>query len=314
VRDVENPELDMSRGTKQEVGFELDGGRRLGSLSVTWFDDAVTDAVTLRRDPSFLLRDRYTLVDTGRGTGQPGRIVDPPIGADSTPIFLDHFVNGGELATRGVEFTVAFPEIPALRTRVEATGARLVTRFSTDDRDFGSLTTLTAFATDSSIRRIAYFEGARQRAERSLVTWRVVHHQPDLGLVITAVAQQMLTDRRRNVLRRDSLAFEGYLTRSGSVVPVPVEQRTNPEYADLRRARPGISGGNTDLPSDWLLSLQVVKSLPGNGRLSFYVFNALDKLVTSSGGGTRFFPTTRFGAELTLQTSPFLAGLFGGDE
>jgi hypothetical protein len=313
IRDPTNDELEPSRATKREVALELDGGRRVGSVGLTWFNDAVAGAVTLRRDPAFLLRDRYALADTGLGTGQPGRIVDPPIGADTIPIFLDRYVNGGALDSRGVEFTVAFPEVPTLHTRLEASGAVVETRFSTDDRDFGPINTVTTFVTDTAVKRLAVFEGARQRARRSILTWRLVHHQPDLGLVVTATAQQLLTDRRYTDGQRDSLSFVGYLTRSGTLVTVPREQRLAPEYADLRRARAGGASASTSVPSDWLLSLQVVKSLPANGRLSFYFFNALDKQLTVGSSGSRIFPSTRFGAELTLQTRPIVDALFGRD-
>ena len=72
---------------------------------------------------------------------------------------------------------------------------------------------------------------------------------------------------------------------------------------------PATSGATSRSPDDWVMSLQVAKSLGRSGRLSFYVFNALDKFVTfGSGGAVRALPSTRFGAELTVPTSQ----LFGG--
>ncbi len=55
------------------------------------------------------------------------------------------------------------------------------------------------------------------------------------------------------------------------------------------------------------MSVQVAKSIFETGRLSFYVFNALDRALTFGSGGVRLQSPTRFGAELTLPT----AGLFG---
>ena len=86
-------------------------------------------------------------------------------------------------------------------------------------------------------------------------------------------------------------------------VAVPEAERLLPEYADLRRARAGTSNSVASQPDDWVMSLQVAKSLGQRGRLSFYVFNVLDKLATFGGGVTRTLPSTRFGAELTLPTS-----------
>ena len=182
IKDPTNAELGMSRANKREVGFELDGGARRGSISATWFDDDIRGAVTLRRTPQPLLRDRYTLVDTGRGTGQPGRIVDPPIRSEPVPVFLDQYVNSGTLGSRGVEFTMALPVIPMLHTRLEVSGATITTRFSTGDRDYGAAVGLSAFQTDTAIKRVAYFDGTATRSKQSIVTWRIVHHQPDCGI------------------------------------------------------------------------------------------------------------------------------------
>ncbi|MEN9818247.1 MAG: hypothetical protein RLZ32_2127 [Gemmatimonadota bacterium] len=235
-------------------------------------------------------------------------MVQPPLFVEPVPVFLDRFVNGGRLDTRGVEFTAQLPVIPALRTRVEVSGAQLETGFATDDRDFGPTTRLNDFQVDTAIRRVAYFDRARTRSRRSIVTWRVVHHQPELGFVITATVQQRLGDERRVLSRSDSTAFSGYITRDGVLVPVPEARRLDPEFADLRRLRPSIATGVSRLPDDWLASVQVAKSLPGGGRLNFYVFNALDQLVTFGGSSVRALPSTRFGVELTVPTASWRRG------
>ena len=308
IRDPVNKDLGYSRGTKREVGVELDGGARRGMIGLTWFNDVVSGAVTVRRDPFMLLRDRYELVDTAQGTGHPGRIIDPPIGADTIPIFLDRYVNGGHLDSRGVEFTVAFPDIPRLRTRLEVSGATIDSRFSTTDRDFGTIVTVNNFEIDTNVTRIPYFEGASNRAKRTIITWRLVHHQPQLGFVVTATVQQLRGDVREVTGRTDSLAFSGYITRAGVMVPVAESDKLKAEYADLRRKSAGTTRTKFSQPDDWVMTLQVAKSLGRSGRLSFYVYNVLDKLATfGAGGAVRALPASRFGAELTLPT----ADLFG---
>ncbi|QJR34268.1 TonB-dependent receptor [Gemmatimonas groenlandica] len=308
IRDVGNPDLGLSRAQKQEVGFELDGGARRGSISVTWFDDRIRGAVTLRRDPDFLQRARYALADTGRGTGQPGRILQPPLFYEPVPVFRDRYVNSGRLDTRGVEYVVTLPVIPSLRTRLEISGAQLESSFATDDRDYGPATRVNDFQVDTIIKRIAYFGRASTVNKRGILTWRLVHHQPELGFVVTATVQQRLGDVRRVLSRFDSLAFDGYITRTGTLVPVPEADKLKPEFADLRQLRPSTGAGTSRLADDWLASIQVAKSLPGNGRLSFYIFNVLDKLVTISGGSARALPSTRFGAELTVPTASWMRG------
>ncbi len=231
----------------------------------------------------------------------------PPVGFDNIPIFLDRFANGGTLRSRGVEFTVTLPVVPALRTRLEVNGARITTDFFTDDRNFGPANWLGEFQLDTTLRRLAYFEGLATTATRSIVTWRLVHHQPDLGTVLTATVQQRLGESRQTFAPTDSVSFNGYLTRSGALVEVPLERRRDAEFGDLRRQRASAIAGRSTSPDDWVMTLQVAKSVAGSGRLSFYVYNVTDKFLTISGGGTvRALPSSRFGVELTLPT----AGLF----
>jgi hypothetical protein len=309
IRDPRNPDLGLSRARKQEIGFELDGGAKWGALTMVWFDDRIRGAATLRREPESLLRDRYALADTGIGTSQPGRILDPPIAREPVPIFIDRIVNGGRLDNRGAEFTLVLPVIASLRTRLEVNGATLESRFATTDRNFGGISGLSTFQVDTTVKRVAYFEGAASRSRRSIVTWRLVHHQPDLGLVITGTVQQRLGERRQTLLNTDSTAFAGYLGRDGVLVPVPLERRDDVAFADLRRLRSSLSSVVTTVPNDWVMTLQVAKSLPGAGRLSFYVFNVTDKFVTLGSGGTaRALPNSRFGVELTLPTATWVRG------
>lgn len=309
IRDPRNPNLGLSRARKQEIGFELDGGAKRGSIDVVWFDDRIRGAVTVLREPQLLERARYALADTGIGTGQPGRIVDPPISFDQIPIFIDRFNNGGTLGSRGMEATIAFPVIPQLRTRLEVSGAQITTDFTTNDRNYGPFSLLGAFQVDTSVKRVAYYEGVSSRAKRAIVTWRLVHHQPDLGLVITATVQQRLATSSQVLSTVDSVSFAGYLSRDGTLTAVPVASRNNPEFADLRRLRASVTSSRSQSPNDWLMSLQIAKSFAGNGRLSFYYYNLTDKFITISGGGViRALPTSRFGAEVTIPT----ATLFGG--
>lgn len=303
IRDPRNPCLAHARASKQEIGFDLDGGRRWGSLSITWFDDGINGAVTSQRDPLALVRDHYELVDTATGSGQPGRIVDPPIASDPVPIFLARNVNGGRMTTRGIEYAVNLPAVPTLRTWLEVSGAMVETRFAISDRDYGSPLSVNSFQVDSTIRRIPYFAGPASRSQRGIVTWRLVHHQPRIGLVLTGTVQQRVNFEQQVLSQRDSLGFLGYVTRTGELVPVPESDKLLPEYADLRRAPTGVPPFFVRQPDDWMFSLQVAKSIGSGGRLSFYVFNALDKLATFGGGAVRTLPASRFGAELSLPTA-----------
>jgi len=86
-----------------------------------------------------------------------------------------------------------------------------------------------------------------------------------------------------------------------------VEERASPEYSDLRVPRTGTFVDLNETPPDWLMSLQVSKTLPRGGRLSFFAFNVLDRRGRREPGvGIRVFPELEFGVEAMLP----LGGLF----
>ena len=98
------------------------------------------------------------------------------------------------------------------------------------------------------------------------------------------------------------------MTESGELVPVAPEDRLNPEYRDLREARTGYFVYPKGSPADWMLGVQVSKTLPLEGRVSFWVFNAMDDVGTGFAPGVqpRFYASTRFGLELVLKPAALM--------
>jgi hypothetical protein len=298
IRDPTNPALGFSVARKAEAGVEMVLGG--SALSVVVHSEKILGAVGLHPEPSYLLRDRYALEATA--PGQPPRVLEPPVGADTIPILVQRPTNNTDIATRGVEITAQFPEIRALRTRVQILAAATETDQVNHDLEFGGAARYQEFQLATTHRRIPYWE-ARERNGRSiLANYRLIHQQPDLGLVITAWVQHNISDRVWDVGGTDTLSWGGYLTRDGQLVPVPRERRPDPEFSDLRRARSGLVTEIRTTPADWMAGVQVSKSLPLEGRLTFWAFNALDRrgYQLEVDVHPRFYPSRRFGMELTL--------------
>ncbi len=308
IRDPTNPSLGFAEGRKAEVGFELATASGDAALSLVAFSDRTEGAVGLQNDPGFLLRDRFQLTDSTAGTGRPPDIIEPPFATDTIPILVDRPANNLTLESEGFELTAHLPELRPVRTRVDVQGAWLRTRFFKEGLDFGPNFSL--FQMDEKIPRAPFWEDLVRTGELAVFTYRIVHHQPALGLVVTATVQHIARERRRDVGSRDSLAFVGFITRSGELVRVPPEARGLPEFADLRQARSGTIPTETEIPSDWFMSLQVQKTLPRGGRLSFFAFNVFDRRgrFSGTGFGNRFIPALRFGLELTLPLAPWFSG------
>jgi len=300
-----NPQLGFAIGHKAEAGAELDLGETGAALTIDAFRDVTTGSVGYAQVPSFLLREHFALTDSTIGTGHPPGYVTPAQAIDTVPIFVDRPTNAQRLENRGLEITISLPEISAIHSRLEVQGAWITSRFSNNAVDFGLDPRVTAFQLDSSKKRLPYWLGDIERGERALTTARVVHHQPALGLVITGTVQYFIRERTVQEGAIDTLAWAGYVTRAGQLVPVPPAQRGDPQYADLRTQRADLLTTPASPRPDWLLSLQVAKAVLGEGRLSFYAFNALDRLGQP---GTltrtaRLFPRARFGLDLTVPLS-----------
>ena len=304
VRDPTNPDLGFAVGSKREAGIQIVTGRRGLTLDVVAFRDRTRGGVGFRSQPGFLVRDLFDFADSTTGTGQPPTLIEPPTRADTVPILLDVPANVLTLENRGLEATVQFPEIRPLRLRLHVQGAWVKTDFADEGLDFGNA--FRNFQVNGSIPRSPYWNGVTRKSERFLLTYRLVHHRPDLGLLITVLVEHIARDVREDSAGADTLSFAGYITRTGELVPVPPDRRGDPEFADLRVAR-GTLFARQEVPADWFLTLQVSKTLPLGGRLSFYAFNALDRQGRiASAIAARTFPRLRFGLEVTLPLGSLL--------
>ncbi len=306
ILDPVNPQLGFAIGHKAEAGGELDIGDMGAAISVTAFRDVTTGAVAYDSRPTFLLREHFALRDSSVGTGRPPQYVTPAQAIDTVPVFLDRPENLQRVENRGFEWTVSLPEMSALQTRVEVSGAWTTSRLSDGLIDVGQSSRVTEFQLDSLKKRTPYWLGNTERGARALATARIVHHQPALGLVVTGTVQYFLQESTVQDAATDTLAWAGYVTRAGQLVPVALEQRGEAQYHDLRRQRVGLLTIPASPPRDWLLSLQVAKTVFTDGRIAFYAFNMLDRLgqPATRSNASRIFPRVRFGVELTVPLSP----------
>jgi outer membrane receptor protein involved in Fe transport len=305
ILDPTNPDLSQQVATKREVGVDVALGSRGGALSVVGFDDRIDEGIGLRRTLHAIPRDHYQLSDSTSGTGRPPELIEPAYDSDPVPVLLLEPANLLSMQTRGVEATLTLPEIRVLRTRFDVQGAWAHTRIESEGIEVGTL--FSDFQLSRTQQRTPYWEGTTRTGERLMLNYRVIHQQPAVGLAITASVQHVPREWRRNIGAADSLGFAGYITREGEMVPVPETERGNEEYLDLQVPRRNILTEQQRVASDWLLSVQVSKTLPWEGRLSFYAFNLLDRVGQYSHPGwlPRLYPPMRFGLELTFPPGAF---------
>ena len=130
--------------------------------------------------------------------------------------------------------------------------------------------------------------------------------------MLTGILQHNIADHMVDLGATDTLAFLGYLTRDARLVPVPVAERGSDEFRDLRVPRPQTIESPQHTPADWLLSVQVSKTFPLNGRLSFWAFNLLDRrgVFGSAGVRSRLYGRVRFGLEFMMPVRGLLGWLY----
>ncbi len=297
ILDPTNTSLRHTVQDRAELGAELRAGG--AQVSLVLYTDRLTNGLGVQPEPAFVLRDNYQLSNVNPGSGTPPVLVEPPVSQDSIPVIISRAANNIQTSGSGIELTADLPEIAPLRTRLALQAAFARSSLEQDRLEFTSR--FADFQLLPAISRIPYFESFRRTGELGLITGRLIHHQPEIGLIVTGTVQYTAHEKQQNVGDTDSLAFAGYLTRGGTVVPVPRGERGDPQYADLQVSRGTLTSARRGQP-DWLLSLQVAKTLPLNGRFSFYAFNAFDRLGRFGTGEVlqRQFAGTRFGVELSM--------------
>ncbi|MDP2959547.1 MAG: TonB-dependent receptor [Longimicrobiales bacterium] len=300
IFDTENPDLGFSTARKAEAGFEVGGGGSV--LSVVAFQDRIEGGVGLRQEVTSVRRDHYQLTDSVTGNGIPPEIIEPPWSADTVPILVQRPVNHLSVTSEGIEMMATLPEIPRVRTRVQVQGSFVRSEWRSDALHVGTASRFSDFQLSAVQRRAPYWAGIRETGEKRLMTYRLIHHQPALGLVVTATIQHNLKDLRDDPGSRDMVSWAGYLTRNGTLVPVPESERGRAEYQDLRLPRGGLIAPQS-APRDWMMGLQVSKALPLDGELRFWAFNALDRVgrYGEAEGQARLYGRVQFGAELNLK-------------
>jgi len=307
--DPTNRTLGYSKADRAEAGLEADVPSAGMQFSLVGYVDQLNGGVGIVPEPTHLLRAHYLLVPATLYIGIPPTFIQPPAYYDTVPALIYRKANNLTLHERGLELTATVRDIPGLQTGLQVQGAWYWNRVDKVGIEFPG--GFSDFQLSQTQPRIPYWMGTATTGQLMLLTTRLIHRQPAMGLVATFTVQYTLRSTNADLARSDSLSWAGYMTRAGVLVPVPESERGQAQYNDLHIARGDIYS-QTRSPTDWLLSLQVSKTLPLEGRLSVYAYNALDKIGKwgSAGESAIIYSATRFGVELWLP----LASLWGGGQ
>ena len=295
TRVVEPSNDDMTAYTNDKVELGLTGELGGVEASVTGFVEETRGAYGLTLQPITFDLDRYEILE--ERDGEPPVISDEPVETEPVVRAFHAPKATRDIDSHGLEFSIDTPEIPFLRTSINATGGWTVTRYynRAENVDTGAL-----FRTQPPPERIGIYEHDGRERDRLVTSLRFIHRMPEVGLTVSMLAQTTWWDRERRV--DTSELPVGYLTRSGERVDLSPSEAASPEYEPLQRPRDDRYYRTEDPPPLWLFNLRVSKTMPANLELSFFANNVFANRPLyeqdRSTGFTQRNPPLFFGVEL----------------
>lgn len=279
---------------KYEAGLFYD--RNSIYLSLTLFDERTSGAFGFTREVYPVVFQRFEALEFPPGA--PPVLNPDPV---ETRVFLGAYDlprNSRFVNSRGIEFDSFFnPRLPWLSS-LTINGAFITTAAGDDGL---SIDTNRLFGTSVPDRIGIY---TREKTERSRLSTsiRTIHHVPDLGLVVSLLAQTVWIDRDSRTAFNPNPV--GFITAEGERVMIPENQQSSDAFADIRLKVSDTFLAEERRPPLWLFNLRLSKSFAGGAQASFFVNNVFSSrpLYESRRSGTlvRRNPPLFFGFDLSL--------------
>ena len=291
--DPSNENARVFRATKAEAGMEW---RRGGwEATAVLFRERTSGAYGWTRRVAAFPVEKYGIAS--RVPGAPPVLAAEPMRVDTFLGAYDAPAATRRIDTRGAELTLELPEWAALRTSASLNGGWVRTRA---EDGAVSIDTEALFRAAAAPARIAIRSADGYAGDRFTTSARLIHRAPELGLVISGLAQTVWWERERRT--GGSPNPTGYVTRGGEVVMLTPAEAASEAYAELRRTLGEGYLAEERRPPLWLFNLRMSKTLPAGLQMSFYVNNVLaDRplyLQRRTGGYEQRNPPLFFGVEL----------------
>lgn len=302
IFDATNPDLEIARNRKAEVGFDLRIADRY-SLVVTAYDELMRNGYQTRADFRSIawMPYRYYAVTGHDSSGEP--ILTQTVDSHK---FFQYFIpmNTGWSHNYGIEWELNLGRFEAIRTAFFLNGAWLNTMNTTtactfDINSRGGSTLKSHYAVYDP-------QMARSYSQRALTTLRTTHNIPSIGFVVTLTSQFNLysktwTDYTGDVIPQRYISIE-----DGQVYPFTQEMAESDEYRymlDQRSPTRFIAERHRFFV---LFNLNVSKEIRDFMTASFYVnnlFNSrpLDPSEVTKGAYTELGNPMYFGFEIKLK-------------
>ena len=274
VYSAENPDLELAKTTKWEVGVDFKIGQVRGS--VTYYEDKTRNGYMT--SATF---DTFKCVDYNQySAAKPANETDMPELSlkSSDKILLQYSIPTNYFAynSRGVEFDIDFGRINSIRTSFGLNGSW------TQYKSWKNYYTFTNHTTSSSVAgsypHMGVFEPGNKAEHSSSTTTnlRITHNIPRIGFVVTLTASVKWKEREYTTYGNDSIPVK-YISRlDGQVYDFDASRIGEEEFQalDMRGrldARRLIPEGS--MPPILCININLTKEIRNFMRISFFANN-----------------------------------------
>jgi outer membrane receptor for ferrienterochelin and colicin len=193
-------------------------------------------------------------------------------GSHVTRYYLDSYskyANNGWQNVKGIEAAFTTKRIPVVNTVLKIDAAYT---YSDNGTNNGFYFSSARFVPTLNEEVMPMYTSHENYYKDLLINYRFEIQAKTLGLWLTLHLQQKLIEINGRRKYDDTLAI-GYYTIGGELVMLSPEQRTDAQYAPLKRTVQWYDLLEEDKPNKWLFNLKVSKSLWKGAAISFYVNN-----------------------------------------
>ncbi|WP_159023688.1 TonB-dependent siderophore receptor [Formosa sp. L2A11] len=256
-----NEHLKPNYSDLKEVGF--DWSPDFMNFNFTYFKKDLRRGINTTPELLLLPKTVYEVVSAEEGV-QP--IIEPTGEVYNIPRTVNVMKNNYYESTNGIEVTLN-PK------RIKETNTEFNFRYSYLESvvtDKGYSIDKSAYVIGDNSVRYGVYENALNKAIRSFGTLTLIQHIPSLRFVLTLSAELNFKESTKYI--GTSLYPFAYYDTDGNYIEIPEENRTNPEFADLKKDENTYTTVGTPFYSNF--NLQIRKETKQGHSFSFYANNA----------------------------------------
>jgi outer membrane receptor protein involved in Fe transport len=289
--------LQAYRSRKWEVGMVYSPPQGAWDFTFTVFQEQVNDGYQVLRQVLPIPNPKFEAV--AFPTGQSPVLAEEPVAIDTFMAAYDLPQNNLAIRNQGFDFNLQTPQVEAIKTSFNLTGALLHTR-SWQTAPFVDANRA-VFSNQFSGRVPVYPAGQGLESMRFNTSLRLIHHIPALGFIVSGLVQTIWMEQNR--LNDYSETAEAYIGRDGELTPLNHESISDDMRQELDRTINPASLEWQKRPPAWLFNMRLTKEWDTGRGFAFYVNNFMNSrpLFTSNVSGFRVEraqPEFFFGAEL----------------